>query len=106
MKKNIDLAIQIRSLYKKIETNKFGRSWSATDLAQGFVSDVGDLQKIVMAKAGMREMENVDEKLAHELADCLWSVIVLADEYNIDLEQVFVQQMTKLKEKLEQKLAE
>jgi hypothetical protein len=39
------------------------------------VGDVGDLMKLVMAKEGAREIQDVDEKLQHELAACLWSVL-------------------------------
>ena len=48
--------------------------WSTGDLALGFVGDVGDLAKLVMAVDGRREIADARERLGHELADCLWSV--------------------------------
>lgn len=63
---------------------------------QGFVVDVGDLMKLVMAKAGARRVDDVDRKLAHELSDCLWSVLVLARLYDLDLEKEFLQTMAEL----------
>jgi NTP pyrophosphatase (non-canonical NTP hydrolase) len=51
---------------------------------------MGDLAKLVMAKEGLREASDVDQRLAHELADCLWSILVLADLYGVDLERAFV----------------
>lgn len=71
----------------------------------GFVGDVGDLSKIIMAKGGLREMDNVDEKLAHELADCLWSVLVLASKYNIDLAKEFNKTMNELDARIDGELA-
>ncbi|SCG67695.1 nucleoside triphosphate pyrophosphohydrolase family protein [Micromonospora inositola] len=59
--------------------------WSTGDLALGFVGDVGDLAKLVMAVDGRREIADARERLGHELADCLWSVLVLADRYDVDL---------------------
>jgi NTP pyrophosphatase (non-canonical NTP hydrolase) len=41
------------------------------------------------------------EKLAHELSDCLWSVIVLAHNYGFDLETVFMENMEWLSEQIE-----
>lgn len=67
---------------------------------QGFVVDVGDLMKLVMAKGGAREVPEVDAKLAHELADCLWSVLVLARAYDVDLERAFTRTMDELEAKL------
>jgi len=67
---------------------------------QGFVVDVGDLMKLVMAKAGSRPGEDVDRQLAHELSDCLWSVLVLAQLYDVDLEREFFATMNELEAKL------
>jgi NTP pyrophosphatase (non-canonical NTP hydrolase) len=66
----------------------------------GFAGDVGDLLKIVMAKENLRRMENVDAKLAHELSDCLWSVLVLASHYGIDIEKEFLQTMDSLEQRI------
>src|SRR5437868_1451804 len=78
-------ARRIRVLYGALETKRSGRAWSVPELAQGFVGDVGDLMKLVMAKEGRRtsKEKDVDAALAHELADCLWAVLVLADAYNV-----------------------
>jgi NTP pyrophosphatase (non-canonical NTP hydrolase) len=65
-------------------------------VAIGFVGDVGDLMKLVMAHAGVRTTADADSKLAHELADCLWAVLVLAWLYEINLEEIFIQTMSEL----------
>jgi NTP pyrophosphatase (non-canonical NTP hydrolase) len=57
---------------------------------------VGDLVKLVMAQNGRRNISDAEKKLEHELADCLWSVIVLAKAHDIDLEQAFLQTMDDL----------
>ena len=88
--------MQIRGQYAALETAKYGRSWTDEELALGFVGDVGDLVKLVMARSGVRDISEVQEKLEHELADCLWSVIVLADQYEIDLEKAFLKTMDDL----------
>ena len=66
----------------------------------GFVGDVGDLVKLVMAKEGIREVENVDDKLKHELADCLWSILVIASNYGIDIEKSFMETMDELEKRI------
>lgn len=71
----------------------------------GFVGDVGDLSKLIMAKSGLREINNVDQKLAHELADCLWSVLVLASKYEIDLAYHFFKTMDELEARIDQELS-
>ena len=72
----------------------------ASAIMQGFVVDVGDLMKLVMAKSGARQVDGVDAKLRHELADCLWSVLVLAQLYEIDLEAAFTEMTIALEAKL------
>jgi NTP pyrophosphatase (non-canonical NTP hydrolase) len=61
---------------------------------------VGDLMKLVQAKNGVRNIPETNERLAHELADCLWSIFTLADVYGIDLEQAFTKTMNVLEQHL------
>ena len=70
------------------------RPWSREEVMQGFVGDVGDLMKLVMAKNGVRSADDLDTKLAHELADCLWSILTLARLYDVDLEKEFFATMS------------
>jgi NTP pyrophosphatase (non-canonical NTP hydrolase) len=49
-----------------------------------------------MAHAGVRATPDANSKLAHELADCLWAVLVLARLYEINLEETFIQSMSEL----------
>lgn len=93
-------AVALRRRYQEIEQATAGRSWTNAELMQGFVGDVGDLMKLVMAKDGLREAKDVDRKLAHELADCLWSVLVLAHAYGIDLERELLQTIEALDESI------
>ena len=92
-------AIEIRAKYDELSTSR-GVVWNEQNLMSGFVGDVGDLSKIIMAKHGLRAMDDVDEKLAHELADCLWSVLVIADKYKIDLASEFMRNMDMLEERI------
>jgi NTP pyrophosphatase (non-canonical NTP hydrolase) len=90
-------ALEIRERYRELEIKKYGKAWEGKELALGFVGDVGDLMKLIMVKEGVREVdEDINRKIAHELADCLWSVLVLADEYDVDLEESFVRTMDEI----------
>lgn len=64
------------------------------------MGDVGDLVKLIMAKNGYRQKEDIDEKIAHELGDCLWSIIVIAKELDINLEDKFLENMESLENKI------
>jgi len=86
-------AMEIRRRFGEFERAKHGREWTKEELMQGFVVDVGDLMKLVMAKSGARHVDDVDQKLAHELSDCLWCVLVLARLYEVDLEKEFMKTM-------------
>ncbi len=99
-KQIIKRAMEIRSKYSDLEVKKYGKEWTREQIAQGFVGDVRDLLKLVMAKEGTRNIENVDEKIAHELSDCLWSVIILADKYGVDLERSFQNTMNELEKRI------
>lgn len=93
-------ALEIRRLYAALETRNTGRAWTNEEVAMGFVGDVGDLLKLVMARGGLRDIPDAEAKLAHELADCLWSVLVLARLYGVDLERAFLQTMDELERRI------
>ncbi|GAA4956037.1 hypothetical protein GCM10025331_52010 [Actinoplanes utahensis] len=44
-----------------------------------------------MAVDGRRVIPHAEDRLGHELADCLWSVLVLADRYGVDLVAEFAE---------------
>lgn len=93
-------AIEIRRKYDDLNLKQRGVLWDEQQLMAGFVGDVGDLSKIIMAKHGLRPMDDIDGKLAHELSDCLWSVLVLAHKYDIDLSAEFMKTMNELENRI------
>lgn len=95
-------AIQIREKYSQLELKRDGKSWTTEQIMEGFVGDVGDLMKLVMAKSGARKIEEVDKKLAHELADCLWCVLVLSNKYGVDIEKEFMETMDALDKRIDE----
>lgn len=97
-------AIEVRQKYDELNAKR-GVIWTEQNLMSGFVGDVGDLSKIIMAKHGLRGMDDIDAKLAHELSDCLWSVLVIADKYKIDLASEFLKTMDGLDKRIEKESA-
>ena len=97
-------ALQLRELFARYEQKLYGRSWTREELAIGFMGDIGDLMKLLQAKEGIREISDVEDKLAHELADCLWAVLILAHLYGVDIETAFIATMNELEAVLKAKL--
>ena len=98
----ISQAIRVRDQYNELNEKDGHTKWSVTDTMSGFVGDVGDLSKLIMAKQGLRRgPENIDDKLAHELSDCLWSIIVIANELGVDLVNEFTKTMDGLSARIE-----
>ena len=97
------LTLKVRTKYASLEKKKYGRSWTKEEIAQGFVVDVGDLMREIMKQANIREGKNKSE-LVHCFCDCLWSVIVLANQYGINLEKEFPISMSKLLNEINIKL--
>ncbi len=96
-------ANHIKDLYSEMEIKKFGKKWTDSQIMEGFVVDVGELMELMMAKDGIREVDDLDKKIAHELSDCLYSILVLAKRLNINLEQEFLKTMAQLENKLNKK---
>ena len=93
-------ALAVRTRYEAIERQRYGRAWTTLELGLGLVGDVGDLAKLLQAEAGIRTIDDWPPKLAHELADVLWSVIVIARRTGVDLERSFLDTMQQLEDTL------
>lgn len=96
-------ALFIKNLYIQKQKEKGKEVWTASDYMAGFVTDIGELSELVLAKKGVRTIEDIDRKLEHELNDCLYSVIILADEFNVDLASTFGNNMDSLAERINKK---
>jgi len=95
-KQIVERAKEIRKINATLTQNEGSKTWGLSERFQGFAGDVGDLAKLIMAKNGYRKYDDLDKKLSHELADCLWSVIILADEAGINLEEAFLETMKEI----------
>lgn len=100
-------ALAIRNHYNELQQADGNKLWNAQDRMAGFVGDVGDLSKLIMAKHNLRRgPQDIDAALAHELSDCLWSIMVIADELNIDLEKAFTHWIDEMHARIEREKAE
>lgn len=98
----IQRAMQIREKFGDYELANSERKWTREDVMMGFVGDVGDLAKLVMAHQNIRNIPDKQAKLEHELADCLWSIMVLSKMYDIDLESAFLKTTREIEDALDE----
>ena len=97
-------ALEIADKYSELNQSQERPNWSAAEYMQAFVGDVGDLAKLVMAKNNFRTIDNHDQKIAHELSDCLWAILVLARKLDIDLESAFTETMLTIEQKIKSQM--
>ncbi|MFF4531618.1 nucleotide pyrophosphohydrolase [Streptomyces sp. NPDC001407] len=97
-------ALEVHDLYDELN-RRDRRVWRTDEFMLGFVGDVGDLAKLVMAEEGARENPGGRAALEHELSDCLWSVVILSHLYEVDLADAFCRTMTELKASITAQLA-
>ena len=98
-------ALRLNELYEQLEVKRWGRVWTTQELALGFMGDVGDLAKLVQAHSGVRTIDDTQAKLGHELSDCLWSIMVLANKCGVDLEAEFTKNTRELCEYVARELS-
>lgn len=98
-KEMINRAVEIREKYSKNDL----KQWEIEQGFMGMVKDVGDLSKLLMVNGGYRkDLEgDVKGKLEHELADVLYSLLVIADKIGIDLEKSFWNTMDDLDRRID-----
>lgn len=94
-------AIEIREAFARFEKAEWGREWRSEDIALGLAGDVGDLVKLVQAYEGIRpQPDDLKTQLEHEIADCMMCLLVLANTYNVDVEEAFLRTMKQLEDSL------
>ena len=70
----------------EFEQQKFGKSGQVKKSRWALLAMLATWQNI-MAEKGRRIIPDSKNKLEHELADCFWSIIVLANMHKIDLDK-------------------
>lgn len=97
-------AIKIKEKYHELELKKYGKKWTREQCVSGLVVDIGELVELSMVESGIRDRKNIDHQMAHELADCLYSIFTIADEYKVDLEKSFLELCDHLDDKINNQL--
>ncbi len=93
---------KIKLAYNVLNRSEGYKSWGVTEYLQVFQGDVGDLAKLILASRGFAfSQKDVEVKIARELADCLWSVLVLADELDVNIQQEFNKMLLRLEDKIQ-----
>lgn len=83
-------ANRIRAGFERFERRTYGREWSLSDLVAGLAADIGDLARLLAAKQGLRPApHDVDAALSHGIADCLWTLFVIATKVGVDVPSAY-----------------
>lgn len=90
---------QVLKLYETSDLRRMGKPWPREEYVRAFTGDVGSLVRLTMSKDGYRDIKDIDQKLAHELADCLYSIFIIAEKYGVDLEKSFMDTMDELEKR-------
>jgi hypothetical protein len=73
----------IRVHYGQLELAKYGEEWKTLEQLDGTKGDLGKLSKLETGRRGLRDGFS-PEALSHELVDCLWSLVIVADSAGVD----------------------
>ena len=94
-------SIQIRKLYNELEKRNHGSAWTNQEDMLGFVNDVGELGRMVMAADGRWVHQgDLSKELPEKLAECLWWLFVLSERLGIDVSTAFSSKMAALESSL------
>jgi NTP pyrophosphatase (non-canonical NTP hydrolase) len=86
-----------RELYRQLEKRLHGSVWTPQEVMLGYLYDIGELGRLVMA-AEDRWLHEGDlrRELDDKLSECLWWVLVLADRLGVDITKAFTTKMNDL----------
>ena len=97
----VQRSVAIRNLYHELEKRNHGGAWTNQEDMIGFVHDVGELGKMVMAAEGRwLHPGDLGKDLQDKLSECLWWIFTLSDRLGVDLTAAFSSKMAELEEDL------
>jgi NTP pyrophosphatase (non-canonical NTP hydrolase) len=98
-------SIQVRKLYHELEKRMHGGAWSKQEDVIGFVHDVGELGRMVMAAEGRWVHQgDLNKDLGDKLAECLWWLFALSGRLGINVIAAFSSKMSELEGSLSSSL--
>ena len=98
--KIVHRAMDLRRQYEIKEKELYGSPSTSLEIAQSFAGDANNLAKLVISEHGQHVIAHSKEKLEAQLAHCLWSVVVIAQMHNVNLEVSFMEAMDRLENHL------
>lgn len=93
-------ATKIKVSYDELNQARGNKLWGVSEFVQGLVGDVGDLTKLIMAHQKFRKIDDLDNELKHELVDCLWALLIISKELDVDLEAEFLEKMKEFDDRI------
>jgi NTP pyrophosphatase (non-canonical NTP hydrolase) len=81
-----------RKINEKLD-QKRGKAWTPFVMVTDLLEEAGEVASVVKGLEGYKppEKPKTKEMLATELSDMLYIIFVLAEHYDINLEEVFIQ---------------
>ncbi len=74
-----------------------GGAWTPQELMIGYLYDVGELGRLIMAKEDRWVHQgDLPKELEDKLSECLWWVLVLATRTGVDISKAFTAKMNEL----------
>lgn len=99
-------ARHVRELYKQLEQRLHGSAWTPQEVMLGYLYDIGELGRLVMAAEDRWLHEgDLPRELEDKLSECLWWVLVLADRLGVDITKAFTAKMNDLDVQLTKSVA-
>lgn len=90
---------EVWKYYIESDKRRLGHEWPRGEYSRALAADIGALIKLTMAKDGLRDVEDLDKKIVHEIGDCLSCLMIIADKYEIDIEKAFLETMDELEKR-------
>lgn len=102
----IESSMQVRRLYHELEKRNHGAAWTKQEDVIGFVYDVGELGRMVMAAEGRWvHPGELGKDLGDKLSECLWWLFVLSERLGVDLNAAFASKLSELEGSLSASVA-
>jgi len=93
-------SLEIKKLYAELEKKKYGKEWASEKYFESLVADIGDFSRLILSREGTITDADFKRRVEHELSDLFLGILILAGEYDIDIENAFLDNMEILEKRI------
>ena len=88
---------------KKVKDKMPGKTWGIYQRLNDLVEETGELANAIQVKEGWKTKNRAKAELVNSVCDVLYSILLIAERYNLDLEKEYPSVLSEIEGQIKKK---